>query len=37
MDERTVPMENETTKKSGKKEKTVKVTLPIIGPPYRTL
>ena len=31
MDEMTVPMENETTKKSGKKEKTVKVTLPIIN------
>ena len=30
MDEMTVPMENETTKNSGKKEKTVKVTLPII-------
>ena len=31
MDEMTVPMENETTKKRGKKEKTVKVTLPIIN------
>ena len=31
MDEMTVPMENETTKKSRKKEKTVKVTLPIIN------
>ena len=31
MDEMTAPMENETTKKSGKKEKTVKVTLPIIN------
>ena len=31
MDEMTVPMENETTQKSGKKEKTVKVTLPIIN------
>lgn len=31
MDEMTVPMENETTKKSVKKEKTVKVTLPIIN------
>lgn len=31
MDEMTVPMENEPTKKSGKKEKTVKVTLPIIN------
>ena len=31
MDEMTVTMENETTKKSGKKEKTVKVTLPIIN------
>ena len=31
MDEMTVPMENETTKKSWKKEKTVKVTLPIIN------
>ena len=31
MDEMTVPMENETTKKRKKKEKTVKVTLPIIN------
>lgn len=31
MDEMTVPIENETTKKSVKKEKTVKVTLPIIN------
>ena len=31
MDEMTVPMENETTKMSRKKQKTVKVTLPIIN------